>query len=452
MTRGGNSAPEFSWPAALCEPVRCLPDASHVWVALSGGLDSVLLLHLVRHCCGRDRTVQAVHINHQLQPNADVTERFCRQLCQSLGIALTVRRVTVPIKGGKQSTTGGVEEAARHARYQAFEQLLQPGQLLLMAHHGDDQAETVLFRLLRGSGVSGLAGMPATRPLGEGDLHRPLLAFSRRQIDDWARQAGLTWIDDPSNDSEQYDRNFLRHSILPLLTARWPSLVKRLNHSARACGEQEELAAALAQIHYASVAGGEGRLRVAQMLGLTVTEQKNLLRWWITREGYHFPAVADWHQVLDDLLLSAEDRKPELRGQGFALRRFHGWVYLVPDQPPEPVASQRLLPDHPVVLGPWRMALKPGATPVGPPPPIRISTRRGGERVRPRPGGPSKPLKKWLQEQRVPPWERARIPLVFEGPESHGELVGVGDLWLSDKYCGEAPATGWRIIVERECD
>ncbi|MCG2581649.1 MAG: tRNA lysidine(34) synthetase TilS [Marinobacter sp.] len=316
MTPGGKAAPKFFWPAELCASVRRLPDTPCVWVALSGGLDSVLLLHAVSRCLGNDRTIAAIHVNHQLQANAGETEQFCRKLCESLRVPLTVERVTVPTKATDESTTGGIEEAARNARYDIFERTLEPGHILLMAHHGDDQAETVLFRLLRGSGVAGLAGMPSSRVLGMGELHRPFLAFSRQQIRDWAQQAGLVWVEDPSNTDQKFDRNFLRHSVMPLLKSRWPSLIKRLRHSAGACRDQEELAAALARIHYASVAGGEDRLRVAQMLSLSLAEQKNLLHWWIIWSGYRYPAVADWRQVLDELLRCAADREPEFRGGG----------------------------------------------------------------------------------------------------------------------------------------
>lgn len=454
MTPGGNAAPDLAWPADLKDSVRRLPEASQVWVALSGGLDSVFLLHLAARCLPEGRNMRAVHVNHQLQTNAQDTERFCQRLCNDLNVPLTVERVTVARRGVEGDRTGGIEESARQARYAVFERVLGPGHLLLMAHHGDDQAETVLFRLLRGSGVRGLAGMPVSRGLGAGVLHRPLLVFSRQQIQSWALQAGLQWVEDPSNRHEVHDRNFLRHSVIPRLKSRWPSLIKRMSRSAQACREQQELADALAQIHYASVAGGEGRLRVAQMAGLSPVEQKNLLHWWITRAGYRFPAVADWGPVLKDLLESGPDREPELRGEGFALRRFHGWIYLVPasEGGEAPGPDRALLPSKPVTIGPWRLSVCPVANPAGSAPPIRISTRQGGERIRPRPDGPSKPLKKWLQEERVPPWERARIPLVFEDDGGQAELVAVGDLWLSDKYCGEAPATGWRIVVERECD
>ncbi|MGM0572056.1 MAG: tRNA lysidine(34) synthetase TilS, partial [Pseudomonadota bacterium] len=233
MTRAGNSGSGSDWPEALCAPVRNLPPHSRIRIALSGGMDSVLLLHVAASLyAGTDR-LSAVHVNHQLQPNADQTERFCQQVCGELGVPLDIRRVVVRSRQGAGKDTGGIEEAARHARYQVFEDILVPDELLLMAHHGDDQAETVLFRLLRGTGVAGLGGMPGSRPLGEGLLYRPLLAFSRGELQAWATEKGIDWVEDPSNTDERFDRNFLRQTIMPLLKARWPSLISRIGHSAR---------------------------------------------------------------------------------------------------------------------------------------------------------------------------------------------------------------------------
>ena len=219
MTPGAEPGSGFTWPEALCAPVRELPDHARLLVALSGGLDSTLLLHLAVHCHGHSGAVRAVHINHQLQPNASETESFCRDLCGRLGVPLVVETVTV---GSGGNSDGGIEEAARKARYSALEAMVQRRDLVLMAHHGDDQAETVLFRMLRGSGVAGLAGMPFSRALGPATLVRPLLGFERAELERWARSAGLSWVDDPSNIDQRFDRNFLRHTVLPALRERWP--------------------------------------------------------------------------------------------------------------------------------------------------------------------------------------------------------------------------------------
>lgn len=451
MTPGVKPGVGDTWPDTLCAPVRLLPDHSRLWVALSGGLDSVLLLHVVAHCYRGRTPIGAIHVNHQLQANAHETETFCQHLCEQLGVPLTTRRVSVE-HGKAADQVGGIEEAAREARYQVFEQELEAGDLLLMAHHADDQAETVLFRLLRGSGVAGLAGMPVSRALGAGALHRPWLALERAELMAVAGQAGLSWVEDPSNADQAFDRNYLRHAVLPGLKARWPDLTKRLRHSASACADSALLNTQLAGHHLAQVTDNAQRLWVDRLQALTSLEQVNLVRWWIRSQGFEAPALADWPQALTELCGAGPDREPELRGEGFSLRRFRGRLYLVAERPEPPGDSVTVSVGRPVCWGNWRIELESGANPDQGVPPIRVSTRRGGERLRPHPEGPSKTLKNWLQEQAVPPWERARLPLVFAGSGNLEELVAVGDLWCSERYSGSAPAAGWRLIVRREFD
>lgn len=447
MTTGGNRRPAASsWPDSLLAPLRALPDDGPLLIALSGGMDSVVLLHAAVHCLAeRPGGLAALHINHQLQPNADDCEAFCRELCASLGVSCQVTRVTVP--QGATGGRGGLEAAAREARYQVFEAALAEGGTLLMAHHQDDQAETVLFRLLRGSGPAGLAGMPRQRPLGRGRLVRPFLELSRQQLQGHAASTGYRWVEDPSNQDTGFDRNFLRHRVLPLLKQRWPTVLKRLQRSAEACDEGAQLAASLARLHHQQVASRDGGLRVAELARLTGPEQKNLLRWWIGQRGLPVPERQDWRASLAELTGAGEDRQPELVGQGFVLRRYRGTLYLVSSEQPLPQPCW-LEPGRPTRWGDWCLTLEPVVAPSKQIPKIRLSTRQGGERLRPDPGGPSRALKTWLQEQAVPPWERARLPVLTE----LGEVVAVGDFWISPKYAGAAPERGWRIVVERYCD
>lgn len=449
MTPGGNHRPaDRPWPAQLAGVLSQLPEARRIWLAYSGGLDSTLLLHLLCDCLPPQlrRELHAVHINHQLQPNAGACEASCRQTCRTLGVSLTVEVVTVVAEEGNG---GGLEAAARQARYRVFESLLGPDDLLLMAHHGDDQAETRLFRFLRGSGVAGLAGMPQQRRLGQGRLYRPLLAFRRSQLRDWAMAAGLHWVEDPSNEDRRFDRNFLRHEILPRLRQRWPGLDARLARTAGHCAEQVELAESLARIQAAQCVAGDGCLLLDELAALSPAEQKNLVRWWLGQQGFEAPGTRQLESGLAALVAAAGDRAPEMAGPGYRVLRYHNRLHLVPQRKhgPETPAPATLSPGHPVVWNGGRLRLE-RAGPETPAPEFRVTRRQGGERFREHTSGPSRPLKKWLQEHGIPPWQRETVPLVWQDDE----LVAIGPFWQAARFAGKAPASGWRIVWEPEFD
>jgi tRNA(Ile)-lysidine synthase len=390
-------------------------------------------------------------VNHQLQPNAADTESFCLALCQSLDIPCHTTRVTVDFKDAT-AATGGLEEAARKARYGAFKSCLGQGDLLVMAHHGDDQTETVLFRMLRGTGVSGLAGMPVSRPLGKGTLYRPFLEFSRRQLEAWARECDLSWVEDPSNTDQRFDRNFLRQSIIPALKERWPFLNRRLAATASACRESSELADSLAAIHLDRCGNTDGSLDLNGLAQLTLAEQKNLVRWWVRGQGYPAPETADWQGLLAGFIEAPADRQPEFRGAGYRLLRHHDSLCLVKEIADVPEQPRSLEAGKKIAWGGWQLTLEPVSADEGRVPELVVHGRQGGERIRVSPGGPSRPLKKWLQEQSVPVWKRGGLPLVTECAGGARTLVAAGNLWVCERYCGEAPASGWRLIMERDSD
>lgn len=444
MTPVADTGADQSWPSDLVAAVRNLPEHARLVVALSGGLDSVVLLNLAIFVHGREQ-VSAIHVNHGLQANARDMEHLCRQACDRLGVRLNVHRLERP--AAEQNLA--VEEWARNGRYGIFRNTLEAGELLLMAHHADDQAETVLFRLLRGSGPRGLAGIPVRRPLGKGTLYRPLLPFSRADLEALANQHSLAWVEDPSNEDQRFDRNFLRHGIMPLLRKRWPSLSRRLEHTARACSESALLADRLADLQLSTLGNEDGTLDLDRFAGLVLAEQKNLLRRWVEIRGFQLPAVGNWSEVIGQFLSAGSDREPELQASGFSLRRYQGKLYLVPDSEFLP-DGQFLGPDSPVGWNGWQLRLQPVAGQNHPCPSIRVTARAGGEKLRPRDGGPSRPLSKWLQEQQVPPWERERLPLLYLTSGTSEHLVAVGDLWQSPDFSGRAPGSGWRIVIEKD--
>lgn len=453
MTLAGKTGQQTTWPEALLASVRNLPPHSGLYIALSGGLDSVLLLHTVARLLGGTDNLTALHVNHQLQPNAAETEAFCQRLCKSLALPCRTIRVEVATVDSDQTAgTGGLEEAAREARYQAFKTCLSKNDLLLMAHHGDDQAETVLFRLLRGTGVAGLGGMPVSRVLGEGRLYRPFLDFSRQELETWAGAQGLHWIEDPSNQDQRFDRNFLRQSILPALRARWPFLNRRLAATASACRESDELARSLASIHHALCRNSDGALNLSRLAELTLAEQKNLIRWWVRQQRCLSPNPTDWHGLLSEFLDAGDDRQPEYYGNGYVIRRHQNALYLDTGQCVPGENGARLLPGQKTVWGSWRIGLLAAGPSSQSVPELQVFARQGGERIRVRDDGPSKPLKNWLQEKTVPSWERARLPLVMDLGGGGEKLIAVGDLWVSEQYSGREPSSGWRLIMDRDSD
>lgn len=431
--------------ANLLSPYRTAP---HWWLALSGGVDSVVLLHLLcelrRERPGAWPQLTALHIHHGLHPAADSWSDHCRELCAERDVAFVETRVAINADGG------GIEAAARAARYAAFEQRVGPGELLLTAHHRDDQAETLLLRLLRGTGIGGAAAMPLSRPLGSGLLVRPLLGCRRAELEDYARRQRLLWIDDPSNSDIDYDRNFLRIEILPRLARRWPAASVQLARFAQHAREADELLRQLAaqDLAAARLAGTEdGELSIAALLALSPARRRLLLRFWLQQQNLPAPSEAQLEQV-QVLLTAAQDSQPCVRWPGVELHRYRDVLVslLLPPLPPAglqipfaPPGPQSfpgagLLQAQAVVGGGLRADRS-----------YQLRPRVGGERCRPVGRGHSQSLKKLLQEMAVPPWWRERLPLLWCGDE----LAAVADLWVCEGFVAAPGEKGWRLHWQR---
>lgn len=384
------------------------------WViAFSGGVDSVALLSAVAVMRQQQATppLVALHIHHGLQATAEAWPAFCQQLATALGVEFSWRQVQV------DQRLASVEQAARDARYRGFSEFIQPGEVLLTGHHLDDQAETVLFRALRGSGVLGLAAMPVQRPLAAGQLVRPLLQVSKQQLEHYVRAQGLSWVEDPSNLSDSYDRNFIRNQVIPLLTQRWPqatqSLARVAQHSAEAQQLLDELAAQ--DLQQAQLAPAFSWLSLPS-LDLTVIQQlsmvrqKNLLRYWL-RDFSLMPDAAHW-QGWFDLRDAQPDKNPLWRLAGGQVQRYQQRLYWLSN------AWLQAAPFQSFDLGqqtewttPQGLVQLTGVTPLARPQ-FRISTRQGGERLQ-LAGRGQRDLKRLLQEVQLPSFLRDRIPLLW---------------------------------------
>ncbi|WP_086620631.1 tRNA lysidine(34) synthetase TilS [Kushneria konosiri] len=400
-----------------------------LWVALSGGRDSTCLLWLAARTVQRypGVTLRAVHVHHGLQPAADAFVASAQAACDGLGVALHVERVRIAAREG-------IEADARRARYAVFEALLAPGDTLWMAHHREDQAETLLYRLMRGSGVRGLAGMPARRALGAGWLERPLLDASRFEIDALLAEEGIPWCDDPTNEEDLQDRNYLRHHVMTPLKARWPGAAEQMARSADYLREADELLKALAEMDLAALGGVPDRLPRAPLCLLSRPRQRLVIDMALRHLALTSPPRGRLETLLDQLARAGQDRLVHVDWPGGQARLWREMLFLLPeDGMAVPEASWSLDWDGitPVTtpLGAIRDRLEPLA---GAQPALMLATRAGGERLRI--DAQRRPLKKLLQEHDIPPWQRDRVVVVW-----HDEIpVGVlGPLRLA--------ADGWTL-------
>jgi len=419
---------------ALERHAEVLRSAARVVVAYSGGLDSTVLLEAAHALLGT--RVEALHANHGLHGDAGRWEKHCVTFCARHQIPLTCHRLSV------QAGHHGLEAAARDARYAWFGRCLDAGDLLLLAHHQDDQAETLLLRLLRGAGPEGLGAMAEHRTLGGGALLRPFLDLPRSTLASYARLRCLEWIEDPSNEDEHFDRNYLRRCVMPALSERWPAYRRTFARAAELLREEGALRAQLAPKLIRSVTGDPG-FALAD-LPAEPAQAAVAVRAWLRARGLAMPGRARLAEFLRQL---EEGRGACLAMPCWCLTRFGDQVFAHP--PPQasqslggPLApgESRLIPG----VGEIRLARVDGvrgpsddAWPAGIP--LALATRRGGERIA-TPSGQHRRLKTVLQEARVPPWWRSRVPLLIPGD-------GGGDSVLACGPFASAPALQSRGLV-----
>jgi tRNA(Ile)-lysidine synthase len=425
---------------------------SGLCVAFSGGLDSTALLAACAQLTPPPARLRAVHIDHQLHRASAGWAAHCRRIARTLGVPLKVRKVNVVRARGSS-----LEAAAREARYAALGAILHPGEVLLTAHHEDDQLETVLLQLLRGAGVAGLSAMPAVTSFAAGLLARPLLEVTHGELARWLATQPLTFIEDPSNAQVHLDRNYLRAKVLPQVRARWPAASATVARSARHAAQAQRLLDGLAAADLGRAVVGEA-LSARVLRTLPPDRRVNALRSWISSAGMQAPPTRRLEQIAGALLDARPDSRPQVSWEGACVRREAQLLWLRPAP-----ASGAALPGAdqaggaaPAAQLQWRWArqrtcpLPPAlgtlilrADPRGPldldalPPRLTVQGRHGGERLRPVRGGARRALKGLLQEARVPVQVRAQLPLLFAADV----LVAVADLWLDESVQAQPRST-----------
>lgn len=392
---------------------------AHFVIGLSGGVDSVVLLHLFRQL---NLKVRAIHIHHGLSPNADSWADFCQNLCQQWHIPCVMRKVKVQ---GEQ----GLEGNAREARYHAFSQELQTDEILVTAHHLDDQAETFLLALKRGSGVKGLSAMQGVSYRQNLTLFRPLLGISKANLIDYAKQQDLPYIQDESNQINDFDRNFLRNEVLPALNQRWQHFNQMIVRSAQHCAEQQTLLEELLTEELDKFADFQRKsLNIAEFPHFSLAKQKQLIRLWLTRHQIPMPSTAQLQQIIEQLILAKQDKNPQLQLGKMWLRRYQQKIFLTSAQQDFKHFAATLRPHQsltlPDNLGQLRhletvlIFQKNGQTNRLPLPTelqqtaLTIKLHHLGKVERYH-TSQREEMKKLYQQAQIPVWERARTALVF---------------------------------------
>jgi tRNA(Ile)-lysidine synthase len=308
-------------PIALHKKLIKLTANKKFLIAYSGGMDSHVLLHSMQQ--HPEFQLRAVHVHHGLSKNADQWVEHCRKICSDLNIEFIVKYISV-----KPSKKHSPEALARELRYQEFAQLLQKDECLLTAHHANDQAETLLLQMFRGSGPKGLAAMPEHKGFMSGSLIRPLLEFSRADLHTYAIQNNLNWIEDESNENIGLDRNFIRHKLMPIIKQKWLGILKTLSRVADHCASASELLTILAEQDYAKIQGSKpNTLSIKKLLQLNSAGQNNVIRYWLHKLDFPTPTSIKLEHIKTDVLLCRADANPIVHWPGVEIRRYRDDLY-----------------------------------------------------------------------------------------------------------------------------
>lgn len=401
-------------------------------VAFSGGLDSTVLLHAMR---ALDLPLHAVHVNHHLQPQSDRWEHHCKEICGAWNVAFSVRHVEIKKKPRKS-----IEEDAREKRYGELAEFVGVQDALVTAHNKNDLAETVLLQLLRGTGPAGLSAMAVEQNFSLGTHLRPLLGYTREELFEYAQQHDLHWVEDVSNESLEFDRNYLREEIMPRLVTRWPGTLQTLARAADLQAHATSCLQDLANLDIHAAATNDSRvLNVKALRELSYARLNNALRGWIRSHAMRVPNKKVLGHIATDIVYKKEPQSsPMQTWKEGEIRRYRDQIYLMRplsehhcDQeyqwkihrPLHIISLDRVL--RPADLDKYGVVLPENVREV------TVRFRNGGERLNLFGKKRSKSLKKFFQEAGVPPWKRSRIPLLYH----NDQLISVLGLWNAPVHC-----------------
>ena len=424
-----------------------LPKPRHYWVAYSGGIDSSVLLHALGQ--QRDQLQSeliAIHINHGLSPNAEHWVQHCQSFCETRKLRFEKAAIDTADNKGKSP-----EAWARELRYKAMADFMEKDDVLLTAHQQDDLAETILLQLLRGSGPEGLSGIPEIRPFGTGWIARPLLSFTRKELEGIAAREQLQWIEDESNSNVAFDRNFIRHCVMPVIAERWPSMSRTLSRSARHQAEMAMLMDEIASSDLDKIHNTElNTLKIKDINNLSDARKRNALRFWLKKTGLPVPGAGIIENIINEVINAKRDSTPCVGWEGAEVRRYRDLVYAMQNlKEQDSEVTYKWCLNRPLELNVGRLearltkgkGLKSSCIKDNI---IDVRFRYGGESIRPAGRKYTHDLKKLFQEIGIPPWQRDRIPLLY----LEGKFAAVPGLWIDHAFNAKKNDESWDISLK----
>jgi len=405
--------------------IQQLPKTPRYWIGFSGGADSTALLLAMHRCRDNlDAPIHVVHFHHGLNPGADLWLDHCQHFCLERDIPFSSQTLDIRPAGGTST-----EEESRNRRYQAVSELLRSEETYLTAHHADDQAETLFLNLMRGSGVEGLAGIPELRKLGSGRVARPLLRWRRAELEAYLLRHHVEWLDDPSNQDEAFDRNYLRHHLFPILDTRWPGLAKRLTRSARMARQTSDALAEFINLHSSDLLSDRHRMPLKPLMQLERPMQALVVRQWLRCQEVSTLPEVRIHEFLSQLAGCGENSQAEVRWEQWQLKLYRQFIWLQDVSKLTGCARQSWTVGMEHELGEYPGRLQLLGTPVEIPSGWEVDSRRDGEKIQWRAQGKRQALKELLRQSGFPPWMRASIPVLYWD----GEAVAIGDWVIADR-------------------
>jgi tRNA(Ile)-lysidine synthase len=417
-------------PDNLKNQLSAWPRPGCYWIAFSGGLDSTALLHAMTQIGTENGAgIRVIHINHGLHEQADSWQQHCQNLCEQMGLPFTCETVVVG-----QSSRQSPEAEARAARYSAIVANMQKDDMLLTAHHADDQAETLILNLMRGAGVDGLAAIRPLRRRGEVWLGRPLLSWRREQLRRYLADLDIDYIEDPSNDDQAIRRNYVRHEILPRLTRMWPAATDQLNKTAKLVRSASSVLQSVGESDLARCRGEKTYEIDLDLFGQFNDDRQALIvREWARSNHLPSPDQRQVQELLRQMQQTGVDSALCLQWPGVEVHRYRSKLYIMAALPESPQDWQlEWNGREPVELpgGSGRILLRGSAAGLFAEEPLQLHSRSGSELIQPAGEAHHKSLKQLFQSAGVPPWLRSRIPLLSQ----NGQCLAVGDIWLDQGF------------------